>query len=283
MKKILILGSSGLLGTGLEEACQERGENYVSLNHSDIDIRNAGELEKKIEQYEPEVIINSAAMLGIPACEEDPTKAFETNSVSALNLARICNKKDITLVQISSNAIFDGKKGSPYVETDTPNPQNIYGLSKYCGEVCVRNNMKRYYITRLPKLFGGRRNKGGGFVDKMIEKMRKREEIGVAYDRTDPFTYSLHGARRILSLLESKEDFGIYHITNKGIVSYYDFVVRLAEELGYDGPIKRIKDADFKSIYPNPLNTELISEKIKDMPCFKTALKEYLDREKIKL
>lgn len=282
-KKILIIGSSGLFGTAMEKVCREAGVSHSGLTHKDLEISDKGQLECRIEDHKPDIIINTAAMMGIPACEEDPNKAFTVNAVAVLNLARMCGEREIILVQASTNTIFDGIKGRPYIETDIPNPQNIYGLSKYAGEKCVQNNLKSYYITRFPKLFGARRNKTPGFTDKMLERMRKRQEVRVADDRIDPFTYSLHAARKVLSLIESKAPFGIYHVANRGFVSYYDFIVRLAEKLRYNGPIVRAKDADFKSPYPNPLGTELASVKIHDMPTFEEALSEYVRNEKLSI
>jgi dTDP-4-dehydrorhamnose reductase len=281
--KILITGASGMLGTAMEGVCKEQRLNYLGLSHEDLEITDKNGLEQKIEEYMPSIIINSAAFMGIPACEENPKKAFEINAISALNLAKICKNKGINLVQISSNAIFDGKKGGLYFETDTPNPQNIYGLSKYAGEICAQNNLDSYYIMRFPKLFGSRRNNTLGFTDKMIDKMRKGEELKIADDRIDTFTYTIHAARKIISLLQDNAQFGIYHIANQGSVSYYDFVCKFAEKIGYAGKIMRSKDSDFPAPAPNPLRVELGSNKIKDMPNWENALDEYVKTEKIKL
>ncbi len=282
-EKILILGSKGLLGTAIEKVCEERTEEYLGLSHKDLDISDKSQLEKKIDEYSPRIIINSAAMMGISPCEENPQKAFEINTVSALNLTKICQKRSIALVQISSNSIFDGKKGELYFEDDVPNPQNIYGLSKYAGEICVQNNLSSHYIIRLSKLFGSRRNKTPGFVDKMIDLMKEGRELKIAEDRIDTFTYSMHAARKILSLLESHVPFGIYHVANKGSTSYYDFVCRFAEKIRYTGKITRAKDRDFPASAPNPLRVELGSEKISNMPSWEEALEEYVSEEREKL
>ena len=158
MRRVLVLGASGMFGTAVERIFKESGLEVFGPGHSELDILDRSQLEKKIDEITPEAIVNSAVFMGIPACEDNPQRAFEINTVAALELARICKKRGIVLVQTSTNAIFDGKKGDLYVETDAPNPQNIYGLSKYAGEVGVRNTVPMHYIVRFPKLFGPRRN-----------------------------------------------------------------------------------------------------------------------------
>jgi len=280
---VLILGSRGLFGTAMEEVCKESRVRYLGLSHDELDISDESELERKVDESKPSIIVNSAAMMGILPCEENPLDAFEINAVSALNIARICNNRDITLVHISSNAIFDGEKGGLYFEEDNPNPRNIYGLSKYAGELCVKNNLPAHYIIRLPKLFGSRRNSTPGFIDKIVERMRLGKELKIAQDRVDTFTYSVHAARKIISLVQNSAQFGIYHVANNGSVSYYDFVCTFAEKIGYNGEIIKAKDSDFPASAPNPLRTELGSSKIHDMPAWKEALDEYFARDKIRL
>lgn len=282
---ILILGSGGLFGSAMEAVCKEAGEKVCGLTHKEIDIYDNKQLEGIIKEKNPNLIINAAAMMGIAPCEENPIKAFQINTVSALNLAKICKNSNITLVHTSTNAIFDGKKGAPYVETDTPNPQNIYGLSKYAGEICVGNHLNDYYIIRFPKLFGARtqKNATAGFTDKILEKMRKGEEVKIADDRFDPFTYTVHAAKKILELVNARAPFGIYHVANQGSISYYEFISRFAKMVGYNGKITAAKDKDFPSPAPNPLRTELDSIKIKNMPSVDKAMEDYLEREKIRL
>lgn len=282
-RPLLILGSSGMFGTAIKRVAQERKLNYCDLTHEELDITNKSILEKKIKEICPSIIINSAAMLGISSCEENPSRAFDINATGPLHLAQICRSQNIVLVQTSTNAIFDGKKGDFYFEEDIPNPQNVYGLSKYAGEICVQNNLLEHYIVRFAKLFGPRKNNSSGFTDKIIDLMRRGQKLKIAEDRMDPFTYTIHAARKVMDLIETRAPFGIYHVANKGSVSYYEFVSEFAKAIGYSGEIIRAKDADFLTSAPNPLRTELDSRKINDMASWKDALKEYVLSEAIKL
>jgi dTDP-4-dehydrorhamnose reductase len=282
MKKVLIIGASGLFGTAIEKVCRENEVDVVGTSSKDFDISDEGALEKAIEEYSPKTIINSAVFMGIPACEENPKRAFEINAVAPMNLARICRKKDILLVQISTNSVFDGTKGELYVENDIPNPKNVYGLSKYAGEIGVRNTLLDSYIVRFPKLFGSRRNGAYGFTDKIMAKMKSGEELKVVGDRRDTFTYTVHAARKLISLLENHVPFGVYHVANQGSVSYYDFACSLAERVGYKGKIIRTEDRD-SSLVINPLRNELGSIKVSDMPSWENGLDEYISTDGIKI
>jgi dTDP-4-dehydrorhamnose reductase len=280
--KILITGSKGLLGTALEKVCNEAEINFRGFSHKDLDISNKNELEKRINQYKPNIIINTAANVGIYHCEENPEKAFDTNAFSVLNLAKICKKNNIILVQISSNAVFDGEKREMYIESDIPNPKNIYGLSKYAGEIFTKNNLDSYYIIRLSKLFGIRRNNTPDFLNKIIDKMRNGLELKISSDKFDTFTYSIHAAKEIISIIQNKAQFGVYHVSNQGSISYYDFVCKFAEKIGYSGKINKIKDIGSSTLLDN-FEFGLNSTKIKNMPYWEEALNEYIRTYKIDL
>ena len=127
---ILILGVTGLLGTALEEKCKSKNLNYLGLSHRDVEITDREKLMQILDSERPDVIINTIAMIGIDSCENSPVQAYEVNALAPYWLAKYADRKNITLVQISSVEVFDGMKKQPYVESDLPNPKNIYGLTK---------------------------------------------------------------------------------------------------------------------------------------------------------
>jgi len=148
--KMLLIGASGCFGTELTNICNEKNLKVVSFPSKKLDVSNLKDLEKKIDYIKPTIVINSSAVVGINQCEIDYDKAFKINTIGALNLAKICNKKKITLVQTSTHAVFDGKKNSFYTEKDYPNPNNVYSGSKYLSEVFVKSICKKYYVIRFP-------------------------------------------------------------------------------------------------------------------------------------
>ncbi len=280
-KKILILGATGLLGTSLTRVFKyDKRIKCIECSHSDIDITNKSKLEELLKKYRPDVIINTVALIGINYCEKHPEKTMKTNGFAVFYLSKLCNEFKTELVQISTHAVFDGTNEKPYKETDKTNPLNIYGYAKLVGEYFVKMNLKNYYILRMPTMYGPRRNKSLGFVDKMIINMKHGRDLKIAGDRIDSPSYALTISKRIKKII-SKKKYGVHHISDKGSVSYYEFIKELSKMIGFKGKIKKVKDKDFPSSAPNPLRVA-ISSKNGTGVNWKKALKDYVTEENIK-
>ena len=277
--KILLLGASGQMGTAIEKVCNRKGIDCVALTHKDIEITNFDAVKEAIEKNKPDTVINMAALLSINECELEQQRAFDVNAIAVSNLAKICEKNGITLVQPGTHAIFDGKKESPYTENDLPDPTSIYSVSKYAGECFARNICTRHYIPRFPTLFGPRRSGSKGFVEKMSERIKKGEEVRVADDKIDSPTYSMDAAETVISFLEREKPYGVYHVANSGIVSYYDFIAKLMEILKADVNLVRAKDKDFPGLSYKPPKGALKSVKLEPLRSWQDALYEYVNKE----
>ncbi len=278
--KILILGSSGVLGTALIRVCKINSLDFIALNHNDIEATKKEELEAVIINHAPTVIINCIAMVGINPCEEEMLKAFEVNTIIPYTLAQLCHEKNITFIHVSSHAVFDGESNNFYTEHDMYNPTNIYGMAKASADTLVSNVCAKYYIFRVPTMFGERRNDAMGFVDKMIEFMEKKESISVADDKIDTPTYSLDVATEMINVLMQGKSFGLYHIANRGRVSYYEFICKVKDILGLQCDIKRAKDNDFEALAHKPLKTSMLSIKLNALRSWEEALEDYLKGKK---
>lgn len=277
--KILLFGSSGTVGTAIEDACARKNIDCLSPGHGDVEITDVQKVRSIIASHEPDVVINSVAIVGINPCEERPDVAFAVNSTAVRDLAQICQNNEITLVQASTHAVFDGTKDDYYTEDDLPNPTGIYSASKYLSERFAANLCKKHYVVRFPTLYGRRRNQALGFVDKVLQKMTKGEDLKIADDKIDSPTYTFDLAEALISLLEDNYPFGVYHIANSGRVSYFDFVMRIRELLKSDVNIMRAKDSEFKALGYKPLKTAMKSIKLKPMRNWGDALCEYISRE----
>ena len=281
-KTILVLGSTGCLGTSLEKVFKkDKNIKYIGCTHSDLEISNKNQLEKIIKKNKPDVIINTVATIGINFCEENPKKAMEVNAFSVFDLSKICKKNNIVLVQISTHAVFDGKSKKPYDENDTPNPLNIYGYSKLVSEYFVKQNLKKYFILRVPTMYGPRRNKTLGFVDKMINMMSQGKSLKIASDRMDSPTYAYNIANKINKVIKSK-NYGTYHTFDKGVISYYELIVEIAKQIGFKGKIKKVKHNDFVSAAPNPKRVPIKSKKGGTGVFWKKAISKYIKDENIR-
>ncbi len=278
--KILLIGGSGCFGTEFIKICKDKKIKIYNYRSKNLNICNFNELRNKIQKIKPEVIVNSSAIVGINQCEELYNNAFEVNTVGALNLAKICSSNRIILVQTSTHAVFDGKKKSAYNENSTPKPNNIYSGSKYLAEKFVQSICEKYYIIRFPTLFGERKNKLFGFVDKVIIALKNNKNLKIAKDKIDTPTYAKDAAIKLLDILQKKKTYGIYHLANKGKVSYYEFVLYIKNLLKSKSKIIPVKDEYFKSKGFKPLRTAIVSKKLNDMRSWKHAIKNYLETDK---
>jgi len=197
----------------------------------------------------------------------------------------VCNEKRMKNVYISTDFVFDGKKEEPYQEDDPPNPINIYGLSKYAGEILTRNYCERFYVIRSASLFGskGARGKGGNFVEWMIEKASNNEIIKVIDDVVMSPTYTKDAADMIKNIIERELPYGIYHVTNHGYCSWFEFAKEIFEFLNIDVKLFPIKSDELNRKAKRPKFSALDGTKLTSfglrMRSWEDALKDYL-REK---
>lgn len=230
----------------------------------------------------PDIIINTAAFHNVPECEKNPEKAFLVNSVGVKNLVDICRENNITLIYISTDYVFDGRKNSPYDEEDIPNPLNVYGVSKLAGEFLAKKTEK-HYIIRVASLFGisGCRAKGGSnFVKTMINFAKTRERVEVTSNIICSPTYTLDAAFKIREIVEEKFPYGVYHVTNSGSCSWYEFAKEIFRLIGANIEVKERIESEESAGVKRPLYSALTSKKLKPLRHWKEALKAYLEEEK---
>ena len=280
-KKILVLGATGLLGTSLENVLKkDKNIKFIGCSHSDIDITNKIKLKKLLKSHRPNIIINTVAIIGINYCEANPEKTMNINAFSVFYLSKLCKDLNIDLVQISTHAVFDGTSNKPYGEKEIANPINIYGYSKLIAEYFVKMNLKNFYILRMPTMYGPRRNKSLGFVDKMINNMKQGKDLKIAGDRIDSPSYALTISKKIKKII-SKKKYGTYHISDRGVISYYEFIKELSKIIGFKGKVQRTKDKNFPSAAPNPLRVALSSKNGTGV-FWKKALRQFVINENLK-
>ncbi|CAB50092.1 dTDP-4-dehydrorhamnose reductase [Pyrococcus abyssi] len=276
--RVAVIGANGQLGTDLVEVF---GEEAIPLTRKDLDVTDFESL-KILKELKPEVIINTAAYVRVDDAELYPEEAFKVNAIGALNVARIANEIGAINVYISTDYVFDGAKGEPYTEEDIPNPINVYGASKYIGEIFTRNYSKKYYIIRVASLYGkaGARGKGGNFVEWVIKKANKGEELRIVNDQFMSPTYTKDVARTLRELLRLRPSFGVYHMVNEGYCSWYEFTRAIFEILGWDVRVKPINSSELKRLAKRPKFSALKNEKLEKiglkMKHWKEALGEYL-------
>ena len=274
--KILLVGASGCFGTEFRKIVSKNKKIKLFCPPSKkINLIDFEKVKKYIIKKNPNLVLNAASIVGINQCEENFFDAYELNSVSVLNLAKICKNNKITMVQTSTHAVFDGKKKSSYTEKDIPISNNVYSSSKLAAEHFVRSMCPKYYIFRFPTMYGDRNNKLFGFVDKVIMNLKKNNKMLIAHDKIDSPSYAKDVAKEVLNVILSKK-YGIYHINNSGVSNYYNFVIYLKKLMFSKSKIIPVKDNYFKSTAEKPLRNSIKSYKLKSLRHWKIALKEYI-------
>ena len=276
--RVAVIGANGQLGTDLVGIFREEA---IPLTHKDLDVTDFESL-KILKELKPDVIINTAAYVRVDDAEIYPEKAFAVNTIGALNVARIAEEIGAINVYISTDYVFDGEKGEPYTEDDAPNPINVYGASKYAGEIFTRNYSSRHYIVRVASLYGkaGASGKGGNFVEWVIEKAKRGEGLKIVNDQFMSPTHTKDVAGTLKEFLGLKPEFGIYHMVNEGFCSWYEFTRAIFEILGWDMEIKPIKSSELNRLARRPRFSALENRKLRklglSMPGWREGLREYL-------
>ncbi len=273
--KVLVLGSNGQLGSDLLKINQ----NFISFTRKEFDVeRDSIEKLPKNVDY----IINCISYHKTDEVEDNPDKAFKINSSFVYELAKFCNKNNITLFHISTDYVFDGYKNSSYNEEDIPNPLNIYGLSKFSGEKAIINYMDKYFIFRVSSLFGraGASGKGGNFVETMINLVKKNTPLNIIANQYMVPTHTLDIARAIKYFIDNQiDEYGVYHCVSNGSCSWFDFTKEIFNQIGLKYKIDKTTYEEYKTKAIRPKYSVLDNRKLSKyykMPHWREALKEYL-------
>ncbi|MBC7249370.1 MAG: dTDP-4-dehydrorhamnose reductase [Anaerolineae bacterium] len=250
--RIVIAGCKGQLGTALQEVLKE--DTILGMDLPEYDITRRSSIEQAIGDFRPEVVINAAAYTNVDGCERDPDLAYRVNALGAQNLALVCQRYGADLVHVSTNEVFDGTKTEPYLEFDPLHPINAYGRSKAAGERLVQMVWNRVYIVRTAWLYA---RSGKTFPYKIVTRARERGALRVVTDEISSPTYAPDLALAISQLIRSGQ-YGIYHFTNAGICSRYDFAVKILELAGLGHiPVEPITSDQYSRLSTPPLYSPL--------------------------
>ncbi len=274
--RVAVTGAGGMLGTALAQVFADT--DFAPFPRAVLDVTDLDRTVRTIRAAQPDFVVHAAALTDVDGCETEKDRALLVNAIGARNVAIACEEIRRPIVYISSDYVFDGRKGSPYDEWDDPNPINVYGLSKLLGERAVSSCTNRAYIVRTSWLFGpGGRN----FVDTISRLLDERERIEVVADQTGCPTYTLDLATTIRDLLG--KGFGIYHATNSGLCTWHEFALRIASCRGISREIApvasgRISRPARRPAYSVLQNTALKLEGIAPSRRWEDALTAYLAR-----
>ena len=272
--RVLVTGSNGQLGLELAELLPERGHEVAALSRRELDITDAGAADRAIEEHAPEVVVNAAAFTNVDLCETETEAAYAVNALGPRNLARACERRGASLLHVSTNYVFDGAQERPYEPFDAARPISAYGRTKLAGEEYVMRLTNRWTVVRTAGVYG----RGHNFVRTMLRVAAERDVLKVKDDEFVSPTYARDLAGGIIQILET-EGYGLYHLTNAGSCSWYEFT-RGIFRLGNVGTeLVPIPNSDYPLPAARPANGVLSTLGSPTLRHWQEALADYLERE----
>ena len=255
--KLLVTGAAGMLGRDVMLAAGNAGHDVVGFGRAELDITDAGALEKKFDLERPDVVINCAAWTDVDGAEEAEADALAINGTGAGHVAAAAAKVGASVVYVSSDYVFDGSKGEPYVESDQTAPLSAYGRTKLAGEEATMAANKRHFVVRSSWLFGVG---GGNFVETMLRLAESQNEVLVVRDEVGSPTYTWHLAYGIVRLIEGVE-FGIHHMAAAGSCSWYEFAREIFEQAKVECKVLSTTAAEFGRSASRPPYSVMVSQR----------------------
>jgi dTDP-4-dehydrorhamnose reductase len=282
--KIVIFGVEGQLGRDLQSALSEY--NVVEMLFGDIDITDREGVRRAVAETAPDWIINSAAMTHVDNCETEEEGAYAVNAAGAGYIAEAACETGARLIHVSTDYVFDGAKSTPYTESDEPRPVNVYGSTKLAGELLVKEKCPRHYIVRTSGLYGSHKcwGKGTNFVETMLKLSRDHTQLKIVNDEVLTPTLAEDLAVHVRKIVENQPEFGVYHATNEGQCSWFDFATEIFLLTGTPISIEGISSSEWGALAKRPAysvleNAALKAAGLNQFADWRDALKRYLARK----
>ena len=283
--KIALLGANGQLGHDLLPALH--AHEVHALTRKEIDVTDFSHTRELLLDMSPDLILNTTAYHRVDDCESESQLAYQVNALAVLNLVRVANELNAVLIHISTDYVFDGAAMQPYKEDAAPFPLSVYANSKLSGEFLIRAMCKNYFLIRTCGLYGsaGSQGKGGNFVETMIAKAKRRQPIRVVNDQVVTPTYTVDLAHQIGRVLPLTE-YGLYHMTNEGSCTWYEFASAIFELSGIDADLSPTTSDVYKTPALRPRYSVLENARLKElglnqMRHWRDALAAYLKEKSL--
>lgn len=262
MSKTLVLGASGQLGHCLKKVCEKRGiTNFVFPSENEANILDTEALDKLFNEHQPAYVINCAAYTAVDKAEDDVELARKVNRDGPEIIAQLCKKYDAVIVQVSTDFVFKGNVPHLLNEDDLAEPVSVYGLTKLEGERVITAVTDKYYIVRTSWLYS---EYGNNFVKTMLKLGAERDELGIIADQVGSPTYAIDLAGALLDIIVSdKKAYGVYHYSNEGVTSWYDFAVGIFDISGTTVNVKPLKTSEYVTKAIRPAFSVMDKSKIK--------------------
>ncbi len=281
MNNILVTGSTGQLGSDVVKELLKRGYSTLSPNRSEFNLCSEDSIRNYILNSNCEAIVHCAAYTQVDKAEDEKDLCIKINATATKHIVKCAKILDIPMIYISTDYVFDGTKDGEYTENDETNPINIYGESKLAGEKYVQEILDKYYIVRTSWVFN---INGKNFIETMLRLSKANNQLSIVNDQIGSPTYTKDLSRLLVDMLETSK-YGLYHATNEGYCSWYEFANTIFKLANINIDIRAINSNEYASRAKRPLNSKLSKDKLieygfKPLPNWEDALKDYLIRRR---
>lgn len=281
MNNILVTGSTGQLGSDVVKELLKRGYSTLSPNRSELNLCSEDNIRNYILNSNCEAIVHCAAYTQVDKAEDEKDLCIKINATATKHIVKCAKILDIPMIYISTDYVFDGTKDGEYTENDETNPINIYGESKLAGEKYVQEILDKYYIVRTSWVFN---INGKNFIETMLRLSKANNQLSIVNDQIGSPTYTKDLSRLLVDMIETNK-YGLYHATNEGYCSWYEFADTIFKLANINIDIKAINSNEYASRAKRPLNSKLSKDKLiefgfKPLPHWEDALKDYLIRRR---
>ena len=275
--KVLVTGTKGQLGYDVVNELEKRGHTAVAVDIEEMDITDAVSVERVITEAEVGAVIHCAAYTAVDAAEDNVEICRRVNAEGTENIAKVCKKLDLKMIYISTDYVFDGEGERPWEPDDERHPLNVYGQTKYEGELAVEKYLEKYFIVRIAWVFGVN---GKNFIKTMLKLSETHEELNVVDDQVGSPTYTYDLAVLLVDMVESDKD-GRYHATNEGLCTWYEFAKEIFRQAGVEVKVNPVTSDMFPAKAKRPKNSRMSKEKLDAngfhrLPTWQDALERYL-------
>lgn len=273
--KVLVTGVKGQLGYDIVKECQKRNIEAIGVDVDEMDITDANKVNEVISKSDVDAVIHCAAWTAVDKAEDEVEQCRKVNRDGTKNIVDVCEKLDLPLMYFSTDYVFDGQGEEPWNEYDERHPLNVYGQTKYEGELEVER-LKKHFIIRIAWVFGVN---GHNFIETMLRLGRERHEVSVVNDQIGSPTYTYDLAKLCVDMIQTKE-YGTYHATNEGFCSWYEFACEIFKQAKMDVKVNAVDSSAFPVKAVRPKNsrmnkTELDKHGFKRLPTWQDALSRY--------
>jgi dTDP-4-dehydrorhamnose reductase len=264
---VLVTGANGQLGQSIKSIANKYPTiQFIYTDFYEMDITNIESCTNAFLKYQPQFCINTAAYTAVDKAESEPEKAHLINGLGSENLAKVCKENDTILLHISTDFIFDGTSKKPYLESDFPNPQSVYGQTKLEGEIAIQNTWEKHFIIRTSWVYS---QFGANFMKTMLRLASERDSLSVVSDQIGTPTNAVDLAEVILTIVKSPithhpSSFGIYNFSNEGVCSWYDFAAAIFHQKEIKIDLTPIPTSAYPTPAKRPAYSVLDKTKIKN-------------------